>query len=57
MCAGTLGGQKRTLEPLELELQATVRGLMWILGDEGNGPQFSTEEAIPACNPRLTALG
>lgn len=31
MCAGTYGGQRRTLEPLELNLQATVSSLMGVL--------------------------
>ena len=32
MCEGTYGGQKRALEPLELELQVVVSYLTWVLG-------------------------
>lgn len=29
VCAGALGGQKRMLEPLKVELQEVVSHLMW----------------------------
>lgn len=32
MYAGTPGDQKREVDPLELELQASVRCLIWVLG-------------------------
>lgn len=33
-CARARGGQKNVLDPLELELQATVSCPMWLLGTE-----------------------
>lgn len=33
LCAGALGGHKRKLDPLELELQVIINYLTWVLGD------------------------
>jgi hypothetical protein len=33
-CSGALGGQKRASDPLELELQAVVSCLVWVMGSE-----------------------
>lgn len=42
MHAGACGGQKRSLDPLELELQMVVSHLMWVLQTE---PRSSAEAA------------
>lgn len=36
MCAGKIGGEKRTSDPRGLRLQAVVRCLMSVLGTELN---------------------
>lgn len=42
MCVGIYRGQKRLLDSLELETQAAVSCLMWVLGIE---PGFSVKAA------------
>ena len=45
MCASAQGGQKRVLDPLDLDLQVAVGSLLWVLG---TGVQFSTRaRSIP----------
>ena len=38
MCVWVYGGQRRMADPLELELQAAVSCLMWVLGIELGSP-------------------
>ena len=38
VCAGTHGGQKETLDPLQLQLQAVINSLVWVLGTELGHP-------------------
>jgi hypothetical protein len=47
-CVQVLLEARRGSWSLVLESQASVSGLLWILG---NGPQFSAEAAISACSP------
>jgi hypothetical protein len=45
MCASAQGGQKKVLDPLDLDLQVAVGSLLWVLG---TGVQFSTRaRSIP----------